>query len=172
MVLYRSNTMTVIACKDSIMAADSAVWCGDIVVAHRKKIIRLPDGSLFGGAGSTPIIHMAQEWIMGAFNTTYPVSRLNLNDHLDKPTRVLAEHQLDGMILRPDGSLWHLNYQWDLYDMTVLFAACGSHHDFVLGAMYAGATAERAVKLAIEHGDSASGDVQVEYLSPTLRVPQ
>lgn len=147
--------MTVIACKNNIMAADSAIWCGNLMVANRNKIIRLPDGSLFGCGGHTPVIRMAQEWL------------LNINKS-PKPTRVLKDYELDGLLLRPDGSIWHLNCEWDLYDMTVSIAAAGSHNEFVMGAMYAGATAEQAVKLAVQHGDSAGGPVQVERLAPAI----
>lgn len=140
--------MTVIACKDGIMAADSGVWCDAMLVGHTQKISRLPDGSLFAAGGSSPVIQLAKDWLLGGG---------------PKPDRVLMEDELDGLLLRPDG-IWRLSSQWDLYLSPSLFETAGSHHEFMFGAMHAGASAEKAVALAIQHGAYGRGAIQVEYL--------
>ena len=139
--------MTVIVCRDGVMAADSAVWQGSIIAGHTEKIHRLRDGRLFGGAGQRPSLLACRQW---------------LNGEAEKPAD--EEVGMFGAILLGPGALHKIDHCFRIYDAAATWAVEGAHSEFLLGALMAGASAEEAVRLAIIVGDSAGGDVQVERL--------
>lgn len=140
--------MTVIACRAGVMAADTAVWQGSLMVGHTRKIHRLRNGSLFGGSGYRPVIQACLAW---------------LNNEGERPEPV-EDGEFGALILGLDGLL-RVDCRFRQYDSSVGdFAAEGAHTEFMVGAMMAGASAELAVQLAIHVGDNAGGEVQVERL--------
>ena len=145
--------MTVIACRDGIMAADSAVWQGNIIAGHTRKILRLKDGRLVGCAGLRPTIQACKAWLDGDG---------------EKPPAEEVD-AFGAIILGADG-IFRVSYKFQIYESAGAFACEGAHGDFMYGAMLAGASAEEAVRLAIKHGDNAGGEVQVEHLTPLKRV--
>jgi hypothetical protein len=143
--------VTVVACKDGIMVADTASWSGGVKFGNAQKIARMPDGSLLGCAGWKPVIMQVREWLADGARAD------------NKPTPA-DKDDLDAIILRPDGKIWSISYRFDLYPSDALMDAAGAHNEFLLGAMLAGASAEEAVRLALRHCGSAGGDIQVENL--------
>jgi hypothetical protein len=81
-----------------------------------------------------------------------------------KGVEPLKDDGFSSIWLKPDGTAWLI--EDDLYPVKIAagFAACGAPTTFMLGALYAGATAEEAVRLAIQHTDGAAGEVQVERI--------
>ena len=142
--------MTVIACRDGIMAADSGVYQGDLHFGVTQKIRRLVDGSLVAACGSRPLIQEFHRWIMGGGG-------------VDKPDAVEPE-MFGGLWLKCDGTIWRITHKFEVYDDPCAFAAEGMNANFMLGAMAHGASAEQAVRLALKYSDGAWGDCQVEKL--------
>ena len=139
--------MTVIACRDGIVAADTGSSYGDIFHGRASKISRLHDGSIFAAAGWKPIIERARDWVAAGAD---PEKRPEKADKDD----------LEGLVLMPDRKIWFVAYTFDFYEADEHeFSVTGSHHEFLLGAMRAGASAEAAVALAIKYCRFASGDV-------------
>lgn len=141
--------MTVIAYRNGVMAADTAVWSDGLIVGHTRKIIRLADGRLFAASGPRPLILACKAWLSG-------------QGHIPSP---VEEHMFGGL-LADRACLRRVTHAFDIYDCpeAMPFAAEGCHVTFMLGAMAAGATAPEAVAMAIKFGDAAAGEVQVEQL--------
>jgi hypothetical protein len=139
--------MTVIAVRDGIMAADTAVWCGDVLAGHSRKIVRLADGRLFAAAGDRPQIQKCVYW---------------LNGEAERPAAV-DECEFGALILAVDG-IWRIDYRFDIYGSVGDFAVEGAHDEFLMGTMAAGASAKEAVQLAIKYARRAGDDVQAESL--------
>ena len=140
--------MTVIACKDGIIAADTSNWNGEIWYGGGGgKINRLPCGSLVAFAGWFPVIEEARAWLRAGAPREA------------KPSRKVEDNCLEAVILRPDRRIWLLSHEWDLYPKNAPFEAAGSHYSFLMGAMHAGASARQAVELAIAHCGHARGEV-------------
>lgn len=141
--------MTVIAVKNGIMAADTGIWQGGIVVGHRRKIVRLNDRRLFAACGQRASTIACADW-------------LNSGGLGDKPPDENV-NEFAGVILAPDG-VFIVDHLHRIFPSASLIVAEGAHHEFVMGAMLAGATAQEAVRMAIERGDSAAGEVDAEWL--------
>jgi ATP-dependent protease HslVU (ClpYQ) peptidase subunit len=142
--------MTTIAYRDGIMAADRAAHLGnDWKKPDRAtKIIHLADGSLFAGTGDTGVFSKLLEW----FQTP----------EVDRGERPEIS-ECDALLLDPDGRLWFFTGAGKrLVDAP--FAAIGSGAPVAYGAMYAGATAPRAVEIAALVDPWTGGEIQVETL--------
>jgi hypothetical protein len=144
--------MTVIAYRDGIMAADTIAWTANssVKVQCRPKIRRLKEcGWLLGASGDTADIERFFGWMEGV---------------ADRPD-FKEEDYFCALCARLGGELFL--YTWKLYpfEITHPFFAIGAADQFVMGAMFAGASAEEAVRLAVAHTDGAGGDVQVEGFS-------
>lgn len=136
--------MTVIACKDGLMAADSGVWHGEVWMPCKTKLRRLPDGSIVGAAGWKPVF---EEWI-----SWYEAGA----DPGKQPPAPKDDNDLDVIILNPDRTIWNMGFG-KLWRNEWPIAAAGSHSEFVLGALLAGMSAPDAVALAIAHLSRARG---------------
>lgn len=139
--------MTVIVVRDGVMAADTASWCGQIIVAHRNKIRRLHDGRLFAGTGERASADACFDWLDGRAEKPPPEER----------------DAFAALILGP-GGIERVDYKFRTHADNQEFAFAGAHGELLFGALAAGASAEEAVRIAIRYGDSAGGEVQVERL--------
>ena len=151
--------MTVIACKDGVMAADSACWSNGLIQpVPRLKIIRTNDGALIAMAGKLHDSYLLRLWVEAGMPDTAKPAFRGKDD--DEPHILLAE---------PDGTLWFST--GDLVFAPEPQPVCiGEAYaaQFCEGAMEAGFSAPEAVAATIKRHDSAAGSVQVECLhSPT-----
>lgn len=138
--------MTTIAYRDGVMAGDSAYTDDCRIVGLGPKVIRFKH-VLYGGAGD------ADDRVL--------VSILKkVKTPADLPSvKVLRkfEQDLDALIVFRDGRTFSLyaaakaGAQHGLHEIFYPFASIGSGRDVALGAMAAGASAERAVEISCEH---------------------
>lgn len=149
--------MTAVCYRAGIMAADSIGWTGEnsnIKVPVCPKIFRLKDGGLVGCGGATSEIQVFRIAMMRDADTgPYCLRKFE------------KEHNFSAIRIQPDGTIWQCNWQLNWFQHHSQFVAMGANTDFLWGAMFAGASAEQAVRLAIEHTDGAGGEVQVERLA-------
>lgn len=136
--------MTVIACRDGVLAADTARWSGDVIVGHVNKVMRLADGSLFAGQGIAGHILKIAEWLP------------RMKDGAPKPFDKSAD--FNGIWLRSMG-VWIVEEDLTAFKIESEFQATGCHADFLRGCMAAGASAEEAVRLAIRDCAYAAGEM-------------
>lgn len=137
--------MTVIVYRDGIMAADTGVWEGDILCGFdQEKIQRMPDGGLLACAGLRPVIVEAQAWL--------------LRDG-PKPDRV-EDGDFGALMVGPDGVVSNVSHAMQIYEAFGEFHVQASHHEFLVGALAAGVSAPEAVRLAIQFGRYAAGEVR------------
>jgi hypothetical protein len=141
--------MTVIACRDGVVASDSAIWHGETTVGYTQKLHRLDDGSIFAAAGTFALILCVRDWI-------------NAGRPADTKPAVRPDDELDALILRQGGRMECWSTYLAPWQSMAEYEACGAHSDFLYGAMAAGASAEDAVRLAIQRCSHAGGDIQVE----------
>jgi ATP-dependent HslUV protease subunit HslV len=138
--------MTIIAYKNGIMAADSAVWTGYIYGGEITKIIKTPNGSLVGASGNHAICSKFRAWA--------------LLENEETPWE--GGDSFYGVIVKKDGTI--MMY----YDKNGIGEICyedshaiGCGYEIALGAMDAGATAIRAVEIAIKRHAYCSGKIVI-----------
>ena len=135
------------------MAADSVAWKDDIHIPTLPKIKRQEDGTLIACTGDVAVTR----WFMEA----WPNIR---NDDAPKVER----DEFTALIVTPDGQCFECDHHMRPYKVIGPYHALGAPVKFMLGALATGASAERAVRLALEHTDGGAGEVQVEHLHPAL----
>jgi len=146
--------VTTIAYRNGIMAADSGGWHGDVGVTGACKLVKGRDGSLYGVTGSAAQCREFLEW------ARYEEAI----DRRPKPKPV-GEDRSSFQVL------WVQNWGTirpliriichegvEEYDME--YFAIGAGDSVAMGAMWAGASAEDAVRAAIAHGSSSFGEVK------------
>lgn len=143
--------MTIIAYRDGVMAADSMTTKNSMRYGVQQKIRRLPDGGLYGAAGSGQDCDAVYEWLCGRG---------------DRP-KVADDDGFRALIARPGIDL-PIEMGCTLVErqMNVPYAVVGENSTeyMAFGAFAMGATAERAVEICIEHTVWVGGPVQVEKL--------
>ena len=140
--------MTTIACDGLTMAGDGQAEAqGTIVSTKRQKVFRLNDGSLFGASGRTIDSEAVAKWLV---------------DGGKKPK---VKSEFTALRLHPDGRLDYLTDALEPVKIDIP-AATGSGMDFALGAMSAGATAEKAVGIAARFDPSTGGEVICLAVNP------
>jgi hypothetical protein len=139
--------LTVLACRDGVLAADTTEWHGDIRLNDASKVYRLSDGRLFAAYGFKHIIEACAKW---------------LSDGGEQPPDQ-GEDDFGGIILAPDGVFW-VSEKFAIFKQNGPFHAGGAHEEFLYGAMAAGASAVDAVRLAIKYCRDAGGEVMAERL--------
>lgn len=150
--------MTIIAYRDGVMAADSAIWSGGSIIAgHMRKIVRHPDGSLAAATGEASLL----AWFL---------ERIETGEILQSPPKDETQEGFNGLLVRPNGDVYRCGVNMLLYPINGPWQAVGGPTAFLSGALAAGATAEEAVHLALKFTDGGGGDVQVERLVPVARV--
>jgi ATP-dependent protease HslVU (ClpYQ) peptidase subunit len=138
--------MTIIVYRDGVMAADTAsfVCGGDVrIPGATKKIHRLADGGIFGGAGKSFALQTVREWLNGDRKGTIP-----------------AGNDATAVWVRPDDSVAVIDGDY-VEEFKGPFFAVGSGAAAALGAMYAGATATEAVRIAGMVDPFCGGEITV-----------
>ena len=139
--------MTTIAARAGVMAADSretdqheALEFSFVVSDRARKLYRLPDGSIFGGADGSESIH-------------------RLLESLKKKLSCPKIENVSGLLLNRDKSI-------RLYEGNVWlkvkepYYAIGTGASFAMAAMHAGADAITAVKIAARMDPFSGGRVR------------
>jgi hypothetical protein len=149
--------MTIICIKDGAVAADGGVWCDDVLVSREtRKIIQSLDGAISGSAGNSMDTQMFRRWFGSTVN---PESRQG-----SAPT-FAKEDGFSAVWLERDGAIWQLDWGGKPYRCNSQgTTAIGAAKELALGAMYAGAFAEQAVRICVERHGCAGGEVFVERL--------
>jgi len=148
--------MTIIVAHKRLMVADSmAVIGGRREPAGYDKISRCRDGSLVACCGAADDGEAFRQWAMAGFPAD------------SKPRLTEGEDGFRALHMRLDGSV-RTFYGTERSFITHQPAIIGESTacNFVAGAMAAGAGAETAVRLAVEHTIYVGGPVQVERLVP------
>lgn len=140
--------MTTIAYRDGMLAADTAMCQGGVMMGHLVKIHRRGDGHMVGAAGDASYNARFSKWFLEGEKGPPPEAKEG-PDWLDR-----------GVIFRRDGSLHVFEPRGD-FRCSDEFYALGSGKEAALGAMFAGATAENAVRAAIRFDPHTGGDVTV-----------
>jgi ATP-dependent HslUV protease subunit HslV len=139
--------MTTIAYRDGVIAADTReTENGLIYPVLSKKIVKLPDGSLFGASGD------AEE----------------CETLLETAQRRRAPPELkecNGLHIKTDGSVWFFEQtRWVKIDAP--YIAIGSGRVPAMVAMRLGADPAKAVNIAMEFDAHTGGSIMVEKLTP------
>lgn len=143
--------MTAIVYRDGVMAADTMSWVRGVAICAPAKIIRV-DGGLLGAAGPTGVCHWLRRYLA--------------NPDTAGPKPPVERDDLQALLVERSGQIWRWDWQLVSFQHLGSFVAIGAASEFLYGALYAGASAEDAVRLAIRHTDCAAGDVQIERLHP------
>lgn len=146
--------MTVIAYKDGVIASDSWVTCGNIVVCSTQKLARMPCGGLVGVSSSS--------FDGGAFLRWCEGGRLDSA----KPTL----KSLSALVIEADGSPRFYDESLHWHGAIGLHFADGSAHQIALAAMDLGASADEAVAIAIERDIYCGGKIQRMELAGFTRL--
>lgn len=138
--------MSTIATDGKMMAGDSLITCGGIIISEdSRKVHRLNDGSIIGTVGRTSDMISVVAW---------------MNDpQLEKPKTV----DFCAIMINQDGAFWaHDDLVWTPVQLP---AAAGSGSELALGAMLSGASLSEAVSIAAKRDVYTGGRIYVEALS-------
>lgn len=137
--------MTTIAYRDGVMAADTLVTSNGKRDGQKIKIARNAAGDLAGAAGNSAVCQQFLEWFSSGEKHEPPE---------------FDEELGNGLIVRADGTI-ELYMKHGVSKSTADFYSLGSGYQIALGAMSMGATAEIAVRKAMEFDTESGGNVTV-----------
>lgn len=133
--------MTTIAYRDGVIAADTCMTRGYLVVPGRvRKIARNKLGDLAGVSGDATWAWAFLAWFEAGEEGEMPVAR-ETDDVIDRAVVFRSNAPRDVIVIEPHGRFEH----------TAPYYAIGSGADVALGAMFEGATPDRAVAAAVAH---------------------
>jgi hypothetical protein len=151
--------MTTIACSRTkgVMACDSLWTVGVLRAVNRTKVRRLPSGALLGTAGEND--GRAFEALLAEVKRPSDLPMPGVFNRL--------RQEISGLILFPELRLFHINTvlpndtddESGVTEITEPFWAIGSGGELALGALAAGASPERAVKIGIQFDPNSGGKV-------------
>lgn len=139
--------MTTIAYRDGVLAADTAVCQGGLMLGSMIKIVRGKNGDLAGSVGDAVFNWAFSTWFLGGEEGPAPEAKQE--DSFDR-----------GVIFRKSG-LIDLFEPRGWFQASAPYFAFGSGREVALGAMFAGADAAVAVEAAIEFDPHSGGTVTV-----------
>jgi hypothetical protein len=106
------------------------------------KIERLPDGSLFGGAGGLADILKVKAWLAHSYKGEAP--------------EISDKASFECLHVRSDGSTWLIDEDLVPMRFTDSFLALGTGSQFAQAAMYLGKSPQEAVAVAAQFDPSTS----------------
>jgi hypothetical protein len=141
--------MTTVAYRDGVMAADSGSWFSNVVYRSALKVARGPDGSLHGVTGNAGDAGQYIRWVLDGMPGDPP-----------QPEAINREEGRSAflaLVVPPHGDVARVwtAYGWEDHH-GVPFIAIGAGAEMAIGAMAAGASAERAVEIAAEYSTYAA----------------
>jgi hypothetical protein len=151
--------MTVIAYRAGVMAADTGVVdCGDTFTkwGNTQKIKRLPNKGLIACSGHL----FAGEQLAITLSRAIKKCEIIFKEMFEPFTGCTA------LYVDPHGTVWGIQggMEGGIVKLTGEFFADGSGSTAALAAFHCGASAERAVAVAILVDAGCGGDIQVEVL--------
>lgn len=143
--------MTTVVYRDGVLASDSAAEIGGWVLPQpHRKVHKLPDGRLAAITGGAASAGMAVDVLMMGGDPDW--SSLS-----DESQVVIVS--ADGKSVRVHEGKAHYT------DATTPYFAYGSGMPVALGALFAGADAETAIRAAIAIDTNSGGEVQIERIN-------
>ena len=141
--------MTVIAYRDGVMAGDTATgWGGDLRTFRDTKVYRFQVGEtilLVGASGDPPSAQKFVNWIREGMTRPWP--------EMNKGEDFAA------LVAHDDGRIEYWTEKMVPVPTAESYFAIGSGMGHALCAMDAGATAERAVAIAIRRHPGCDGEI-------------
>lgn len=141
--------MTSIAYKDGELAADTLCVNGHTRTGYTRKIGRGPTGELVGSSGTTTFSRRFVEWIESGRQGDCPTP-IDDNEGVRE----------FGFVVLTDGTIEQHEPEGVTFLKADMFG-CGSGRQVVLGAMAAGASAYKAVEIAIALDCYSGGEITV-----------
>jgi ATP-dependent HslUV protease subunit HslV len=146
--------VTIIAYKEGIMAADTAVTGGNTIRCYTRKIIRNRKGDIAGAVGLFEWSQDFLAWFHNGEKGNWPRYQGADNDwpfaivvRASNPNEAIEYPSKPNLGKAATYSVGHGGF------------AAGSGEDFAFGAMFAGGTAIDAVKAAIRQNTTCDGDI-------------
>ena len=127
--------MTTIVYRNGVMAGDTAVFDRGTYCGEARKVFRNEDGALLGVCGCMSALAQLRDWFMAGGD--------------DDPPE-LKDQDSEGLLIRSDGVAEWIGAGRKRIEMSGDFFAIGSGFHVAMGALAAGATAERAVEIACD----------------------
>lgn len=134
--------MTCIVYRDGVLAGDSLITMGSTKSPEvARKVNRLRTGQLFGSSGNEEGGHLLRESLLRGDPTPPKLKSVN------------------GLRVDPNGSIWfYEGLRWTRVTGAD-FAAIGSGADYAIGALYMGASAKEAVRIAAKCNTHCGGRI-------------
>jgi ATP-dependent protease HslVU (ClpYQ) peptidase subunit len=138
--------VTTIAWRAGVLAADTATSSANAIIRQDFRKIEAHHGCLAAACGTATYAAAFLRWF--------------LNDEKGEPPVADSKEGDRGLIVRKNGAL-EIYETGGWFPSAPTYYAMGSGNEVALGAMCAGADAEKAVRCAIEHNPHTGGDVTV-----------
>ena len=145
--------MTTVAYRSGMIAADTGMTVGGLVVGSMTKIARRADGTLAGICGTAGFSHAFLKWFIGGEDPTDCPQPQNDPD---------SEGMERAIIIRPDRpnvvEVLEPDHSW--FDCHCPYYAMGSGREIALGCMWKGGDPQEAVSAALTHDTATFGNVE------------
>lgn len=135
--------MTTIAYRDGVIAADSLVCAGPMRAGSVTKVGRSASGHLGGAAGSMDNAAAFVAWLMSGAEGELPPRSADF----------------DGLLVNPSGDVFYVGEKGGPVAVSGPFFAIGSGERFAVAAMEMGATAMRAVEVAVKYDVNSAAPI-------------
>lgn len=133
--------MTTIAYSHGVLVADSQVSSADRIF-RTVKILALPDGSLFGGAGGLADILKVRAWAAKGYR--------------GDPPEVSEKASFECLHIKTDGKMWLVDDDLTPMEFIGDYIALGTGSPYAMAAMYLGKSPQEAVAVAAEFDPATS----------------
>jgi len=130
--------MTTVAYRDGVMAADCGCFSDGLYQGEVDKLWVLPSVGLVGCCGEIGAMVRVVEWLKGGVDRG---KKPSLPDDCD----------FEAIVVDPQGEVSHYDLHLSPMRVTNEFHVIGSGRKLALGAMVAGASAEKAVQIACQY---------------------
>jgi ATP-dependent HslUV protease subunit HslV len=138
--------MTTVAYRDGVLAADTLVISGSSRAGHMSKLLKTRRGALVGISGEVEGTTRFLDWMRSG--------------RRGKPPATDDDSGCRGIVVEPDGSVLFWDGGPALFPKRGAYFALGSGRDVALGALAMGATADAAVRAAMQIDIYTGGDVE------------
>jgi hypothetical protein len=151
--------MTIVVYRDGIMAADSAMNYDQLKVGSIQKVFWLDNGAMYGGAGQVDDRDIRA--FLGSKPFPCELDALQLIDMCTCDLQSILVMR-DGRTFQVFVDLWEgkKDDTAEIIEIKAEYAAVGVGWQMAIGALAAGADAERTVELVAKHADTVQLPVQ------------